>query len=126
MAAAKALVTIGKLRLHYECLARCLLARDLPLPCRSLLLLLPVHSHEAHAVALHTYPPGHQGQPDARVEHLQEHPLHGQLHAVVVPSLPGLVPLSIRILEGTHLFLVLPRHRSLTDLSAEAADVLPA
>ena len=30
------------------------------------------------------------------------------------------------ILEGTHLFLVLPRHRSLTNLSAEAADVLPA
>ena len=63
---------------------------------------------------------------DARVEHPQEHPLHGQLHAVVVPSLPGLVPLSIRILECTHLYLVLPRNRSLTDLAAEAADVLTA
>ena len=75
---------------------------------------------------IHTGPPGPQGQPDARVEHLQEHPLHGQLHAVVVPSLPGLAPLSVMILEGTDFFLVLHRRRSLTDLAAEAADVLPA
>ena len=53
---------------------------------------------------------------DARVEHPQEHPLHGQLHAVVVPTLPGLVPRDVGMLEGTHLFLVLPRHRIMSGL----------
>ena len=53
---------------------------------------------------------------DARFEHPQEHPLHGQLHAVVVPSLPGLVPRGVGMLEITDLFLVLPRHRSMSGL----------
>ena len=54
---------------------------------------------------------------DARVEHPQEHSLHGQLHAVVVPiTLPGLVPRDVGMLEGTHLFLVLPRHRIMSGL----------
>ena len=53
---------------------------------------------------------------DARVEHPQEHPLHGQLHAVVVPTLPGLAPRDVGMLEGTHLSLVLPRHRIMSGL----------